>query len=89
MVLMEFQMNNKKYSSVEEMLDELDPEFADEFRLMMARPSVRFRRWATIRMLLFRIWYDKTICRVIGHKYDSIERKCKRCYEQTINSRVD
>jgi hypothetical protein len=37
--------SSKTFSSVQEMLDDIHPEFAEEFRAYAKRPSVRLRKW--------------------------------------------
>jgi hypothetical protein len=43
--------SSKTYSSVQEMLDDINPELAEEFRAHAKRPTVRLRKWWS----LFRI----------------------------------
>jgi hypothetical protein len=52
------------YNSVQEMLDEIDPELAEEFREHMKRPSVRFRKWQRVNWLLFKIRLGKIFRKV-------------------------
>jgi hypothetical protein len=43
--------SSKTFSSVQEMLDDINPELAEEFRTHAKRPTVRLRKWWS----LFRI----------------------------------
>lgn len=49
----------KTYNSVQEMLDDIDPEFAEEFRRHQNRPLVKLRHWWYLFQLKVRIWIDK------------------------------
>ena len=42
------------YSSVQEMLDELRPDIAEDFRREQSRLSTRFRRWLAVSCVVWR-----------------------------------
>ncbi len=49
----------KTYNSVQEMLDDIAPEFAEEFRRHQNRPLVKLGNWWYLFQLKVRIWIDK------------------------------
>jgi hypothetical protein len=46
--------SSKTFSSVQEMLDDINPELAEEFRAYAKRPSVRLRKWWRLFRMLWR-----------------------------------
>jgi hypothetical protein len=46
--------SSKTFSSVQEMLDDINPELAEEFRSHAKRPTVRLRKWWSLFWMRWR-----------------------------------
>lgn len=49
-----------KFATVQEMLDAMSPELAEEHRRHMARPIVRLKKWLAVRLSVFRSLWRKS-----------------------------
>jgi hypothetical protein len=49
----------KTFSSVQEMLDDINPELAEEFRAYAKRPTVRLRKWWILFRMRWR-WHSQS-----------------------------
>jgi hypothetical protein len=46
--------SSKTFSSVQEMLDDINPELAEQFRSHAKRPTVRLRKWCRLFWMRWR-----------------------------------
>lgn len=54
-------LTDKSYTSVQEMLDDVDKETADKFRENQAKWSTRFFKFWTIKTLCLKIWLVRSL----------------------------
>lgn len=78
---------NKSSASIQEMLDEVDPDIGNEFRQMQRRPGVRLRKWWVLFRVRWTIRYNAFLCSVLGHDLvgriegygNRVTIDCRRC----------
>ena len=52
----------KKYSNLEDMLSEIDPEFGASFRKYMQKPSVKIKMWFDVKLAVIKSWFVREVC---------------------------
>ena len=61
--------SSKTFSSAQEMLDDMDPEFGEEFRSHSKRPTVWLRKWWCLFRIRWRMRRDRLVCWMFGHRH--------------------